>query len=127
MQEKAWRKALNDGVVASAKPAEAAKVSVDAKKLAAAAGGGTESFFEQRYRSRFYPSSSAWDGRFANNGWMQEAPDPITKLVWGNAAMIFAATAEAQNMADGEIDFDFARELQSGSAGDGAAGAWLTA
>ena len=34
--EKAWRKALNDGVVAAAKPAEGAKVSIDAKKLAAA-------------------------------------------------------------------------------------------
>ena len=62
-------------------------MTVDAKKLATAlaaepkaAAGGIE--------VGFYPSSATWDGRFANNGWLQEAPDPITKLVWGNAAMI---------------------------------------
>jgi MoCo/4Fe-4S cofactor protein with predicted Tat translocation signal len=100
--EKAWRKALNDGIVASAQPAEVAKVSVDAKKLAAAiaaepkaAGNGLE--------VAFVPSSSTWDGRFANNGWMQEAPDPISKLVWGNAAMMSPATAKAQNIADSDI------------------------
>jgi molybdopterin-containing oxidoreductase family iron-sulfur binding subunit len=51
----------------------------------------------------FVPSASAWDGRFANNGWMQEAPDPITKMVWGNAAMISPATARAQNLKNGDV------------------------
>jgi anaerobic selenocysteine-containing dehydrogenase len=34
---------------------------------------------------------------------MQEAPDPMTKLVWGNAAMMSPATARAQNLKDGDI------------------------
>src|SRR5262249_16096310 len=51
----------------------------------------------------FVPSSCAWDGRYANNGWMQEAPDPITKLTWDNAAMISPATARAQNLKDGDM------------------------
>ncbi len=34
------------------------------------------------------PSFNAWDGRYANNGWMQECPDPLTKLTWDNAILI---------------------------------------
>jgi molybdopterin-containing oxidoreductase family iron-sulfur binding subunit len=100
--EAAWRKALNDGIVASAKPAEAAKVAVDAKKLAGAAGAEAKASTSEIEVS-FYPSASAWDGRFANNGWMQEAPDPITKLTWGNAAMVSPATAREQKLEDGDM------------------------
>jgi Fe-S-cluster-containing dehydrogenase component len=51
----------------------------------------------------FVPSSQAWDGRYANNGWMQEAPDPMTKLVWGNAALMSAATAKDKGFKDGDM------------------------
>ena len=101
-KEQAWRKALHDGVVAASKTADPVKVSVDAKKLAAAlaaeakaAGSGIE--------VGFYPSSATWDGRFANNGWLQEAPDPISKLVWGNAAMISPKMGRDQKLTDGDV------------------------
>jgi MoCo/4Fe-4S cofactor protein with predicted Tat translocation signal len=105
--DKAWRKALHDGIIASAtgsgaKTAESAKVSADAKKIAAAiaaepkpSGNGIE--------VSFVPSASTYDGRLANNGWMQEAPDPMTKLTWGNAAMISPALARAQKLQDGDV------------------------
>ncbi len=49
------------------------------------------------------PGNATWDGRFVNNGWLQEAPDPITKLTWDNAALISFHTAAALGLEDGDL------------------------
>jgi molybdopterin-containing oxidoreductase family iron-sulfur binding subunit len=41
----------------------------------------------------FRPDPGVWDGRFANNGWLQELPKPITKLTWDNALLLAPETA----------------------------------
>ena len=46
----------------------------------------------------FRPDPTIWDGRFANNGWLQELPKPITKLTWDNAALISPGTAKKLNL-----------------------------
>ena len=38
-------------------------------------------------------SNTIYDGRYANNGWLQELPDPVTKVTWDNVAAISPATA----------------------------------
>ncbi len=43
------------------------------------------------------------DGAPANNGWLQELPDPITKQAWGNAAAIGPAHARALGLEDGDV------------------------
>ncbi|MEM8733752.1 MAG: TAT-variant-translocated molybdopterin oxidoreductase [Planctomycetota bacterium] len=42
----------------------------------------------------FAASDALYDGRFAKNVWLQEAPDPMTKIVWDNAAIVGPRTAE---------------------------------
>jgi MoCo/4Fe-4S cofactor protein with predicted Tat translocation signal len=51
----------------------------------------------------FRPDPQVWDGSFANNGWLQELPRPLTKLSWDNAALIAPATAERLDLANGDI------------------------
>ncbi len=41
----------------------------------------------------FFADANLFDGRFANNSWLQEAPDPLTKITWDNVALISPATA----------------------------------
>jgi len=48
------------------------------------------------------PHSAVHDGRYANNGWLQELPDPVSKLVWDNAAAISPATARELGVEEGE-------------------------
>ena len=50
---------------------------------------------EGSYEIVFTPDFHTYDGRYNNNGWLQEVPDPITKLTWDNAALISPATAKA--------------------------------
>lgn len=40
------------------------------------------------------PDASIYDGRFANLGWLQELPDPMTKITWDNVALMSPNTAE---------------------------------
>jgi hypothetical protein len=61
----------------------------------AASGGGTEIVFLQ--------SPSLHDGRFANDGWLQELPDPLTKFVWDNPALVSPKTAESLHLADEDV------------------------
>jgi molybdopterin-containing oxidoreductase family iron-sulfur binding subunit len=49
------------------------------------------------------PSRAVHDGRFAGNAWLQELPDPITKLTWDNAAWCAPADAMRLNLRTGDI------------------------
>ncbi len=93
-----WRKCLHDGLI----PGTACKTvtpAPDRKRVVEALAAcrplaGVE--------AAFYPSNATWDGRFANNGWLQETPDPITKLTWDNAALVSPATARRLGVANGD-------------------------
>jgi molybdopterin-containing oxidoreductase family iron-sulfur binding subunit len=89
------RRALHDGLLAdSAAPAEVVKP-VAHPDLTFAAPEGLELTFR--------PDPHTFDGRFANNGWLQELPDSMTKLTWDNAALISPATARRLGLHDGDL------------------------
>lgn len=49
------------------------------------------------------PSYALYDGKFANNGWLQELADPVTKITWENVALMSRATAGKYGVTDGDI------------------------
>ena len=82
----AWSKLLRDGFQAGTS-FEAAEVAIPNAPVAAApAAQGVEVVFAT--------DASVYDGRWIDNGWLQEAPDPVTKQSWDNAALIAPQTAK---------------------------------
>ena len=51
----------------------------------------------------FLPDHSLFDGRYANNGWLQELPDPVTKVAWDNAALISPMYARELGVENGDL------------------------
>ena len=51
----------------------------------------------------FRPDPTVWDGRFANNGWLQELPKPFTKVTWDTTAWIAPSLAQDRGLDDGDI------------------------
>jgi MoCo/4Fe-4S cofactor protein with predicted Tat translocation signal len=51
----------------------------------------------------FRPDPTIYDGRYSNNGWLQETPKPITKLVWDNAAIVSPALAQERGLRDRDL------------------------
>jgi molybdopterin-containing oxidoreductase family iron-sulfur binding subunit len=50
-----------------------------------------------------FTASNTFDGRFANNGWLQELPDAVTKIAWDNVALMSPATAEELKVDSGDM------------------------
>ena len=84
-----WAKLLHDGFLAGSQ-AQAETLAFNAAGAADLVAGYKA---VEGLEVVFTPCAKVDDGRFANNGWLQELPDPITKITWDNAAMISPATA----------------------------------
>ncbi len=86
-----FRKSLHDGFVAgSALPPK----SLQAKGTVPAPPAVPRTGIPGDLEIVFRPDPGLFDGRFANNGWLQEVPKPLTKLTWDNAAHLSAGTAK---------------------------------
>jgi len=91
-----WRKCLHDGFVpGSALPIKTVSLKADwASSLAGTSPTVREGSGAGSYELVFRPDPSIYDGQFANNGWLQELPKPLTKITWDNVAMVSANTAK---------------------------------
>lgn len=102
--DSAWRNALHDGLVRNSATTpiraetNAGGVSAAAESLSGGAGRPSSGSYE----IVFVPSPALYDGRFGNNAWLQEMPDPISKLTWDNAAIVSVAAAETLGVEPGD-------------------------
>ncbi|HET9479423.1 MAG TPA: TAT-variant-translocated molybdopterin oxidoreductase, partial [Pyrinomonadaceae bacterium] len=86
-----WRQSIHDGFIAdSAFQPKAVSFNANFANQIPASQAVT-SGFDLVYR----PDPSIYDGRFANNGWLQELPKPLTKLTWDNVALLSPNSAQA--------------------------------
>jgi molybdopterin-containing oxidoreductase family iron-sulfur binding subunit len=101
--EEAWKKFLHDGFLpnSAAKAADVKFSPAAVSKLEAPAKAGTPN--KDSLEVVFHRDYSVDDGRYNNNGWLQEMPDPITKMVWDNAVLISRKTAEELEVKNGDV------------------------
>ena len=91
-----WRTSVHDGVVAGT-----------ASKVEDGHGQASRTWFPPAAAGQsrgsgadFRPDPTIHDGRFANNGWLQELPKPLTKLTWDNAAQLSLGDGRAARADD---------------------------
>ncbi len=97
-----WERSLHDGVIAgtASKPSEV--------KLKDGWQRHLSKSLSEQHEDRaseldlvFQPDPTVWDGSWATNAWLQELPKPLTKICWGNAAMMSPDTARRLGIAAG--------------------------
>jgi MoCo/4Fe-4S cofactor protein with predicted Tat translocation signal len=103
--ESAWTKFLRNGY-AEETVYETAKVELNPNalpELLKNAGPLPGPVMPSSIEVVFPADYKVYDGRYANNAWLQELPDPITKLTWDNAVLLSKSTAKALQVDDGDM------------------------
>ena len=93
-----WRKSLHDGwMEGTTYPAKSVSIPIKtaafSTQTTASAATGQNSL-----EVNFRRDPSVYDGQFANNGWLQELPKPMTKLTWDNALLVGPKMAEREGL-----------------------------
>ena len=111
--EKAWRRALQDGVVpGSTRTGDRAEINyAGLTKLVASAAESVATAAAPSAQSieAVFSVSHVGDGRFANYAWLQELPEPGTRTVWDNPALMSPSTAAELGLAE-DVDGKFYTE-----------------
>jgi MoCo/4Fe-4S cofactor protein with predicted Tat translocation signal len=92
-----WRDALASGVVRNTASGKSdVKLRPDAARVALPPAPGGISIL-------FRPDPSLWDGRYANNPWLQELPRSLNKLTWDNPLLVSPAIADRLKVKNGDL------------------------
>jgi len=78
--ESTWRQWLHDGFINRAQPNPPTVTARPLNLPTAEPVQGVEAVFQ--------PDPSVYDGRWVNNGWLQELPKPLTKVTWDSAVLM---------------------------------------
>jgi len=104
-----WDHALHDGVYDDPAPTEGRRYALAdgwraaAGALAADRRRNAAARAPDRYELHLHESVAIRDGRHANNPWLQELPDPVTKLTWSNCIAIAPSVAASLGVATGDV------------------------
>ena len=97
----AWERMLDDGFIAGSAFAEQPAPALTA--AAAAPPAAPPPVAASGLDVVFRPDPSIWDGSFANNGWLQELPKPLSKIVWNAALSVSPQLAERERLRHGDV------------------------
>ncbi len=99
--EKRWQTFIHDGLLQGTGREHGDVLALSGGRIAAPAAGAE--LGPDNLEVTFAHDQSVWDGRFANNAWLQEMPDFMSKLTWDNAALLSPATAAALGVGHGDV------------------------
>jgi molybdopterin-containing oxidoreductase family iron-sulfur binding subunit len=107
-----WERSLHDGFVAGSAFAPKTLAAKATFPAASASTTGLEIIFRR--------DATIYDGRFANNGWLQETPKPMTQVCWDNPVLMSVATAQKLNLkSEDEVELELNGRKATGAI-------WLT-
>ncbi len=96
-----WRKVVHDGFITDSQAApKSVSVNTDFLSQEPETNLGSGAL-----EIAILPDPCVYDGRFANNGWLQELPNPLNKVTWENVALVSPNTAKKLGINHKENDF----------------------
>jgi len=101
--DKAWRKVVHDGFMASSRETNVLMDRARAQGVVSMSRYYSPSATGNDIEVIFTASFTNYDGRYANNGWMQELPDPVTKITWDNVVLISSKTAKSLGVGNEDL------------------------
>lgn len=100
-----WNAALHDGVLkrdAKPRPARVLRADAIGEAIHAAASGKAAGAADE-LELVLQPDAAVYDGRYANNGWLNELPNPVTKATWANPLLLSISDAKRLGLKDEDV------------------------